>query len=241
MRARIAVGAVLAAAVGLSTPAAASARYSAFGNRTLGDCDFASVANLVQARFPGARITTQQVVNAWRDANVSSGLDYLETTGFDGHRIASYVQVSTRAEFIAGANAGGLQASILAGAHAVAVVRAGNSGVEFVNDGRLEFDTWSQWRSDEKGLPLNAAAVTWAPADTKALEFVGSYETSTMTDQVEPTGTQAPIEALGMVNLGYTFDGWSLRPDGSGPLLQSGEMWNFNHGAVLYAVWTYTG
>jgi len=88
---------------------------------------------------------------------------------------------------------------------------------------------------------LVGRVLSFVPASTTALKFTGTYETSTMTDQVEPTGTVAPIEPLGMVNLGYTFNGWSLTSNDTGPLLQSGQSWNFSKGATLYAVWAYAG
>ena len=105
------------------------------GHEALGDCPEAAGANLVRNLFPTAPITTAQVEGYYRNDSSLGSLGILEGYGYGGHRIDGYTPVTTRAQFIAGANHGGLYAVVLSGEHAVAVIGASTRGVTFVSWG----------------------------------------------------------------------------------------------------------
>jgi hypothetical protein len=71
--------------------------------------------------------------------------------------------------------------------------------------------------------------------------FVGSYETTSMAPETYPTGTVAPLSPLLFDNGGYTFVEWNTRGDGSGVAYAANAPYRFTQGAILYAIWVYTG
>ena len=243
MRRVLAALAVILLTLAAAAPLGASGpRYGDFGNLRFGDCQYASGANLVLSRWPGAHITTAEVLRAWRTApnDPTGGLTYLEDYGFAGHRAASATVVTGTSAIIAGADAGGIYAALSWG-HVVAVTHASANEVTVVDAGLVTHNTWAEFRRFYDAPDSFLYAITWAAPNTQQITFEGSYETSTMTTQVEPTGTVAPIEALGMVNAGYTFEGWATTQDGTVAQYQSGQPFDFTHSMTLYALWTYTG
>lgn len=240
----------------LSVPASASSgpfsqkrAYPLYGNGSLGDCPIAAVAGLTAHEFGLSSVTNAEAIRAfsWTVATGTDELSYMESRGFNGYRISGYTPVTTRAQMIAGADAGGVEADIaITGRqvdHAVAVIHANAKAVWWIDYGYVERTPWPVWLDFYKGSAWDANAVTWALRDVKdaVVVFEGSYETDSMTSQVEPVGAVAPLESLGMVNAGYTFDGWSTNEGGTGKLYANGAAFRFTQGAVLYAVWTYGG
>ena len=232
----------VAGAALLSTGAGAATRFGTFGNLKYDDCQYETDANLVLREFPAARISTNEVVRAWREngATTDQGLTYLEDVGFDGHRAAAATLVTTRAQIIAAANAGGVWAGLSWG-HAVAIIRATTSRVVVVDDGLVEPMSWWNWYAMFDGPGSTLYAITWAQVDTEQLNFDGLSTTGgspTMAPQVEPVGATAPIDLNVFVNDGYQFEGWSTNPQG--PVQYAdGADYTFTKGATLYAIWSY--
>lgn len=244
MKSRLLTICVLAvSAFWCAMPASATGvHYGTFGNLTYPDCQYEAAANLVLSQFPQAQITTNEVLRAWREfgINALAGLTYLEDYGFDGYHAATANLVTGKSAIIAAANGGGIWADLSWG-HVVAVVHANPREVTVVDDGLVTVNTWQEFYRFYDAPQSALFAISWAPAGTEQITFAGSYETSTMVTQVEPTGVVVPIEALGMVNDGYTFDGWTTNPGAGVAQYQSGEPFDFTHSMTLYALWTYTG
>lgn len=224
--------------VSTTTPAdAASApHYSAFGNDTVGDCEFAAAADLVRRTWPRARITTAQVVGAWRTDEALSGLTYLEVTGFGGHRIASFTPLTTRAQVTAAANSrGGVFAylSLPQGAHAVAVVGANHLGPTLVMWGVATQESWAYWDHVE----TSAYALTWAAADTVTVMFNAQGGTGTMAPETQRRAHSADLTDTLFSMPGWTFEGWDTIANGTGTFYANGAPYPFTASLTLYALW----
>jgi hypothetical protein len=207
------------------------------GHEALGDCPEAAGANLVRNLFPTAPITTAQVEGYYRNDSSLGGLGILEGYGYGGHRIDGYTPVTTRAQFIAGANHGGLYAVVLSGEHAVAVIGASTRGVTFVSWGIVFNDTWAQWKGWH---PVSEDALQWAPASQTTIMYEPNYGELNPTFQVASVGSTVTLAPPTLSNPtdGVTFEGWSDNPLNTGPLLQAGSSFQFTGDTVMYAVWT---
>jgi hypothetical protein len=148
----------------LATPANANS-YSPFGNNHVPDCAFATDAYLVLHEYPNAKITTAEVVSAWRSQfpGPNSGpIGYLQQTGFDGHVISGSTDLPlTRAAIIAGAANGGISAGVWGGTHAVAIIAADRKGIRIVNAGQIQFVVWSKVFNPRDLWLVQAIGVTW--------------------------------------------------------------------------------
>jgi hypothetical protein len=128
------------------------------------DYQFAAAANLVQARWRGAPISTAQVVDAYEHSGLSVanwiGLNYLVTTGFGGHKAKGYHPIADTysalhhalsVSQVACAEVGGY-GIVIGGVQVsapsltdVAVVAATPSWVEYVYTGKVVRTTWKWW------------------------------------------------------------------------------------------------
>ena len=160
----------------LAFPSGAATRYSAFGNKNVGDCSYASVANLIQRNWPTAAITTTEVVSAWRangamSPDSPSAWSFMSTTGFAGHTISAVTLITTEAQVLNAVHTGGVWAQVWVttpeypaadqaadGAdHDVAVVGANTRGPIVVWWGVAKQMTWAQWNK----IAYQEFAVTW--------------------------------------------------------------------------------
>ena len=243
MRRSLAAVAVLTT-LAVASSAGATPRYQPFGNLQFNDCQYESAANLVLHQFPGAKISTGEVLRAFKANGIvgpdatPAGLDYLENVGFDGHRANAEV-ITTRAQIIAAANAGGVFVTLGWG-HAVAIVHANPRELDVVDDGADPPMTWSNWHEMYAAPGTVYYALTWAQVDTETLNFSSSYTGGSpmMTPQVEAAGSTEAIETNAFVNDGYQFEGWSTNPQGPVQYADGAE-YTFTKGATLYALWSY--
>lgn len=241
--------AVAGASLWMAAPAAASSRYQAFGNLTYNDCQYEAAANLVLYHDARAKITTGEVLRAWRKyrivgpAATPGGLDFLENVGFAGWRVSSARVTSSRSAIIAAANSGGVFAALGWG-HAVAVIHANARKLVVVDDGIDPPMEWGDFHQffDTPGTTLYA--LTWARTSTEQVNFDGTSTTSdsptSMASIVEATGSTVALPANVFVNDGYAFQGWSS-DDSNRVQYANGANYTFTRGATLYAVWTYCG
>lgn len=210
--------------------------YETFGNDNVGNCPFAALANLVRSRWANAPITTNEVIREWRTYDATIGpLAFMFEHGLGGHSISSYAPVTSRAQIIKAANAGGVYATILGGEHAVAVVRANNKGVYFVTWGTSLWVNWAGW----EGLnPVSEDSVTWEPANssTSTVMFFPDCGSLTPVAQTEPTGSTEPLAPPTTQDGGVQLQGWTTSITNT-PLYQPGEPYTFAHNVVMWAVW----
>lgn len=233
---------------GVASSAGAST-YGAFGNLSSGDCQYETAANLVLREDPHARISTAEVLRAYRLNGIDGpegtpeGLDYLEQIGFAGWRVESATPVVTNEAIVAGANAGGIFAALSWG-HAIAIIHANPKRVVIVDDGLVQSLSWPDFRHFYDSPHSTLYALTWLPAGDDAVTFDGMSITgdspSSMPIQVEPEGTTTALETNVFVNDGYAFQGWSTNPEGPVEYADGAE-YTFTKGATLYAIWTYVG
>jgi hypothetical protein len=155
----IAATAVIFASVGITTPAFAQ-KYQAFGNGTLEDCTYETVANLTLHEYPNAHITTAEVIAAWDPNSTGGGNDspvngidpsqlFMQATGFDGHRAKSATrEVFSQPQLVFAANHGGIYVSVTGPVlnHAFAIIGATRTMVTMVNDGQVVTQSWSWFR-----------------------------------------------------------------------------------------------
>jgi hypothetical protein len=241
----VVAGAVIGASglLALSSSGAAAPpwRFGTWGNEgheALGDCPEGAGANLVRNLFPTAPITTAQVENYYRNDSSLGGLGILEGYGYGGHRIDGYTPVTTRAQFIAGANHGGLYAIVWSGEHAVAVIGASTHGVTFVSWGIVWNVTWSQWKTTWS--PVSEDSLQWAPAGQTTIMYEPNYGELNPTFQVASVGSTVTLAPPTLSNPtdGVTFEGWTDNPLDTGTLLRAGSSFQFTGNTVMYAVWT---
>ncbi len=239
----LAAAALCVSTLALVAPSVASAApqstppYQAWGNDNIGNCPFAAMANLVRSHWAKAPITTNEVIRDWRTYDTTIGpLAFMFEDGLGGHAISSYAPVTTRAQFIAGANAGGLYAVILGGEHAVAVVGANSKGVYFVTWGTLLWVNWSGWNGLD---PVSEDSVTWAPANasTSTVMFYPDCGNLAPVAQTEPTGSTAPLAAPVIQDGGVQLLGWMTTFAPTATLYQVGEPYTYSHNVVMWADW----
>lgn len=226
----------LALSIFAGSCAGASGRFQSFDNGRLGDCAYESFANLVLAEFPSAHVDTPEVTSAWRAWGPSNAAGYALTTGFSGHRAASLTPVSQGRVPYAAAH-GGVWVWLSWG-HAVMIDAATRTKVYSVDDGMGLWLTWPQWSAYYFTPGSTYYAVAWAQPGTVAVTYSGSYETDAMTTQVARVGSTITLEPLGMVNAGYTFEGWATSQDSNVVAYQPGQSVKLTSGLTLYAVWT---
>lgn len=239
----LAAGVLCASTLLIAVPSVASAAsqsaspYQAWGNKNVGDCPFAALANLVRSHWPTAPITTNEVIRDWRTYDTTIGaLPFLFEYGLAGHRIESFAPVTTRSAFIEAANSGGVFATILEGTHAVAVVGANAKGVYFVTWGTEIWVNWAGWQGLD---PVSADSVTWAPANdsTSTVMFFPDCGSLTPVLQTEPTGSTEPLAAPVIQDGGVELPGWMDTFASSPTLYQAGQPYTFSRNMVMWADW----
>jgi hypothetical protein len=144
-------------------PASAST-YQSFGNLKYGDCAYEAMANLELHEFPGLKITTNEVVRAWREGH-KQGFNifpYMMTTGFDGEKISPMLSggITTKEQIIQGVANGGVWSTLSNGSHAVAIIGADRRFVTIVDDGIIEHWSWGNFHYWQ-GNDVLMYAVTW--------------------------------------------------------------------------------
>jgi hypothetical protein len=157
-----------------------TAPFQAFGNFTVGDCQYETAANLILAYWPKSQITTAEVESAyntygigWDPDGLEAGQDFLISTGFAGHHASSITEI-TQAQAVTAANNGGVEVTVLGPtmAHIFAIVQANAEGLTEVDDGFVYHYTWSQLNAaytigitngelTPNGNVLTFYAVTW--------------------------------------------------------------------------------
>src|ERR1035438_1328312 len=122
----------------LATTAGAAGNHQEFGNNKYPDCIYAADANLEETYNPGVILTNAQVIQAFQANGESYGLAFMQITGFDGIT-ANITPMGTSIVGLQAAVAvGGVQAFVrfpYQGEHAIAVIAATNTRVEFVSWG----------------------------------------------------------------------------------------------------------
>jgi hypothetical protein len=145
----------------------ATTPYRAFGDLSgADDCQYETAANLVLSRWPAAHITTAEVESAydkfggafegqsvtsdggstWTLTGLWAGQNFLLDQGFAGHRAQSITEVTTRAQMVSAANAGGLEVTVMGPTmqHMFAIVHANAREVTQVDTGTVTHITWTQ-------------------------------------------------------------------------------------------------
>jgi hypothetical protein len=167
----VALCGVIFASLGITTPAFAQ-KYNQFANlEGVGDCQYETGANLVLHEFPSAKITTNEVVDAYNtfggafNSPLWEGQDFLISQGFDGHRASSITPIS-QAQVPYAASHGGVEVTNLGPVrmHAFALIAANKTHVVLVDDGFVYHYTWAwfHWAYTRDGEQLAYYAVTWA-------------------------------------------------------------------------------
>ena len=229
----------------LPATAGASSRYQEFGNLTLNDCTYESLANLVLYEFPAARINPRVVIGAFRANGVNGAMSYVQDVGFSGHRVAAFTPISSHnhAALAKAASHGGVWATVSYGGHVVDITRASKTGVTVLDDGSIYFMRWADW-SYYQGTPAVDYAVTWATPGTTSVYFNGMSVTSdspSMAAQTLKTGTTATLTPNAFIQDGYKFEGWTTSENGTVVQYTDGQSYTFNQGMTLYALWSYLG
>ena len=231
-------GSILGGAL-FSTPAYG---YSDFGNLEYGDCGYEVGANLILHEYPTAKITTNEVVRAWREYGAANAMQYLTDIGFDGHRLI-FTSITTKAQVIASAKLG-----VYAGAwddtHVVAIIQANPKKLTTLDDGLFQAMTWSNWWWEEDHV-VDDYAVSFQTPGTVSVFFGPTSYTSdsptSMPTQIASIGSSVTIEANAFVNDGYAFEGWTTNPNSSTVQYANDSVVTLKDSTTLYPVWTYTG
>jgi hypothetical protein len=154
------LGAVLAVVVlscsfGIDVSGATNEQPQPFGNDRVGDCQYEAVANLILYQFPGSTIRDKQVIQAWHSYGIGGtslgepdGLAFLQNHGFAGHRPYGVEPITTEAQILKAANAGGvyvIQIISQTEAHAVDIVESAGTTIVVIDDGGVFRYTWKSF------------------------------------------------------------------------------------------------
>jgi hypothetical protein len=167
-RSKVVLGVSLAAGFGVLCvigpgPAGAST-YQSFGNLKYGDCAYEAMANLELHEFPGLKITTNEVVRAWREGDKQgfNVIPYMMSTGFDGKTIGAITNgsLTSKSQIIQAVANGGAWATISDSSHAVAIIGADRRFITIVDDGIIEHWSWGTFKYWQ-GSPNLVYPIVW--------------------------------------------------------------------------------